>query len=323
MMILTEKLAVINTQFLEDTLQGLSAHPKQMHSKYFYDEKGDLLFQRIMNMPEYYLTDAEMEIMQLQANEIAATITVDGSAFDLIELGAGDATKSIHLLSALINSKVDFKYFPIDISEHVISELDLNLPKELPTLDFEGLNGDYFEMLQKATEISDRRKVVLFMGANIGNMSVEEAVKFCESLKKLFSPQDMLVIGFDLKKNPKKILDAYNDKTGITRNFNLNLLKRINRELNGNFNIDTFEHYASYNPETGECKSYLISLQNQSVQIGDSVFQFEQDEFILMEISQKYSIPEIESLAIQSGFKVKGYFSDKQRYFVDALWSVA
>ena len=323
MMILTEKVAVINTQFLEDTLQGLSTHPKQMHSKYFYDEAGDLLFQRIMNMPEYYLTDAEMEIMQLQANEIAATITVDGSAFDLIELGAGDATKSIHLLSALINSKVDFKYFPIDISEHVISELDLNLPKELPTLDFEGLNGDYFEMLQKATEISDRRKVVLFMGANIGNMSVEEAVKFCESLKKLFSPQDMLVIGFDLKKNPKKILDAYNDKTGITRNFNLNLLKRINRELNGNFNIDTFEHYASYNPETGECKSYLISLQNQSVQIGDSVFQFEQDEFILMEISQKYSIPEIESLAIQSGFKVKGYFSDKQRYFVDALWSVA
>ena len=323
MMILTEKVAVINTQFLEDTLQGLSTHPKQMHSKYFYDEAGDLLFQRIMNMPEYYLTDAEMEIMQLQANEIAATITVDGSAFDLIELGAGDATKSIHLLSALVNNKVDFKYFPIDISEHVISELDLNLPKELPTLDFEGLNGDYFEMLQKATEISDRRKVVLFMGANIGNMSVEEAVKFCESLKKLLAPQDMLVIGFDLKKNPKKILDAYNDKTGITRNFNLNLLKRINRELNGNFNIDTFEHYASYNPETGECKSYLISLQNQSVQIGDSVFQFEQDEFILMEISQKYSIPEIESLALQSGFNVKGYFSDKQRYFVDALWSVA
>jgi len=276
-----------------------------------------------MNMPEYYLTDAEMEIMQLQANEIAATITLDGSAFDLIELGAGDATKSIHLLSALINNKVDFKYFPIDISEHVISELDLNLPKELPTLDFEGLNGDYFEMLQKATEISDRRKVVLFMGANIGNMSVEEAVKFCESLKKLLAPQDMLVIGFDLKKNPKKILDAYNDKTGITRNFNLNLLKRINRELNGNFNIEAFEHYASYNPETGECKSYLISLQNQSVQIGDSVFQFEQDEFILMEISQKYSIPEIESLALQSGFNVKGYFSDKQRYFVDALWSVA
>ena len=323
MMILTEKVAVINTQFLEDTLQGLSTHPKQMHSKYFYDEAGDLLFQRIMNMPEYYLTDAEMEIMQLQANDIAATITLDGSAFDLIELGAGDATKSIHLLSALINNKVDFKYFPIDISEHVISELDLNLPKELPTLDFEGLNGDYFEMLQKATEISDRRKVVLFMGANIGNMSVEEAVKFCESLKKLLAPQDMLVIGFDLKKNPKKILDAYNDKTGITREFNLNLLKRINRELNGNFNIEAFEHYASYNPETGECKSYLISLQNQSVQIGDSVFQFEQDEFILMEISQKYSIPEIESLALQSGFKVKGYFSDKQRYFVDALWSVA
>ena len=323
MMILTEKLAVINTQFLEDTLQGLSAHPKQMHSKYFYDEKGDLLFQRIMNMPEYYLTDAEMEIMQLQANDIAATITLDGSAFDLIELGAGDATKSIHLLSALINNKVDFKYFPIDISEHVISELDLNLPKELPTLDFEGLNGDYFEMLQKATEISDRRKVVLFMGANIGNMSVEEAVKFCESLKKLLAPQDMLVIGFDLKKNPKKILDAYNDKTGITREFNLNLLKRINRELNGNFNVEAFEHYASYNPETGECKSYLISLQNQSVQIGDSVFQFEQDEFILMEISQKYSIPEIESLALQSGFKMNGYFSDKQKYFVDALWRVA
>ncbi|MDN3588789.1 L-histidine N(alpha)-methyltransferase [Pedobacter aquatilis] len=322
-MILTEKVSIKNAQFLYETLQGLSETPKRMHSKYFYDEAGDQIFQQIMDMEEYYLTDSEMEIMKLQSNEIADTIAGDGSGFDLIELGAGDATKSIHLLSALMQKDWNFKYYPIDISAHVISELELNLPISLPNLEFDGLNGDYFEMLKRAAEISKRRKVVLFMGANIGNMTVNEAQHFCISLKQLLAPQDILIIGFDLKKNPKKILNAYNDKAGITKSFNLNLLNRINRELDGDFNLDAFEHYASYNPETGECKSYIISLKNQSVSIGDSIFHFEKDEYILMEISQKYAKPEIEELATSSGFKVAQYFTDTNQYFVDSVWTVS
>jgi len=323
MIISTEQPTISNTQFLTETLEGLSTEPKRMYSKYFYDEAGDLIFQQIMDMDEYYLTNAEMEIMKRQSAEIVNTIAADGSGFDLIELGAGDATKSIHLLKTLIDKNMDFKYFPIDISAHVISELEDKLPGIFPTLNLQGLNGDYFDMLQKATEISTRKKVVLFMGANIGNMSVDEAREFCINLKALLSPNDILIIGFDLKKNPKKILAAYNDKGGITRSFNLNLLSRINRELGGDFNINGFEHYASYNPETGECKSYLISLEKQTVKIKNSAFNFEKDEYILMEISQKYAQQEIEELAGLSGFKVAAYFSDEQGYFVDAIWEVA
>ncbi|RZL53022.1 MAG: L-histidine N(alpha)-methyltransferase, partial [Pedobacter sp.] len=150
-----------------------------------------------------------------------------------------------------------------------------------------------------------------------------EAQAFCAGLKKILSPNDILIIGFDLKKNPQKILDAYNDKAGITSSFNLNLLTRINRELDGNFELNAFEHYASYNPENGACKSYLISLQNQNVSIGGIDFKFLKDEYILMEISQKYSKQEIEELANASGFKVAKYFTDEQHYFVDAVWQVA
>ncbi|GGI25440.1 L-histidine N(alpha)-methyltransferase [Pedobacter mendelii] len=322
MMLTTEKTTVNNTQFLQETLAGLNAGPKRMFSKYFYDETGDHIFQQIMDMEEYYLTNAEMEIMQYQANSIANVISVDNEAFDLIELGAGDATKSIHLLKTLLDKNLNFKYYPIDFSEHVINDLDVNLPAKLPELIFEGLNGDYFDMLKKATEISDRKKVVLFMGANIGNMNVSEARGFCLSLKQLLSPDDILIIGFDLKKNPQQILAAYNDKAGITRSFNLNLLSRINRELDGNFDISAFEHYANYDPETGACKSYLISLKNQIVNIGSNAIHFSENEFIMMEISQKYSLNEIDDLAQSSGFQLINSFTDQQKYFVDAVWKV-
>ena len=310
------------TQFLQETLAGLHAEPKFMRSKYFYDATGDRIFQQIMEMEEYYLTKAEMEILQYQANQISQAILADGSAFDLIELGAGDATKSIHLLKSLLHHQLEFSYFPIDISAHVISDLEESLPKKLPGLNMTGLNGDYFDMLKSATEQSNRRKVVLFMGANIGNMSIADAEKFCSSLKKLLSPKDLLIIGFDLKKNPQQILAAYNDKSGITRSFNLNLLHRINKELEGNFDLNNFEHYASYDPESGACKSYLISLKKQIVNIGQNAIHFAENEHVFMEISQKYSLNDIDQLAEKTGFKPLKRFFDQHQYFVDAIWKV-
>jgi len=308
------------TQFLQETLTGLLSEPKFMLSKYFYDATGDRIFQQIMEMEEYYLTNAEMEILQYQSAQLSQAISADGTAFDLIELGAGDATKSIHLLKSLLDDQMEFSYFPIDISAHVISDLEENLPKKLPSLDIKGLNGDYFDMLKKATGLSTRRKVVLFMGANIGNMTIADAESFCFSLKQLLSPNDLLIIGFDLKKNPQQILAAYNDKAGITRSFNLNLLQRINKELDGNFNIDQFEHYASYDPASGACKSYLISLKNQIVNIGRHAVHFVENEHILMEISQKYSLADIDQLAAKTGFKPLQRFFDRNKYFVDAIW---
>lgn len=310
------------TQFLQETLKGLQSEPKFMLSKYFYDAIGDRIFQQIMDMDEYYLTNAEMEILQNQSAQLSEAISADGTAFDLIELGAGDATKSIHLLKSLLDAQMEFSYFPIDISEHVIADLEENLPKKLPALDITGLNGDYFDMLKKADELSDRRKVVLFMGANIGNMNVADAESFCLSLKQLLAPNDLLIIGFDLKKNPQQILDAYNDKGGITRSFNLNLLHRINKELDADFNIDQFEHYASYDPASGACKSYLISLKNQIVNIGHHVIHFAENEYIFMEISQKYSLGDIDQLATKTGFKPIQRFFDQKKYFVDAIWRV-
>jgi L-histidine N-alpha-methyltransferase len=318
-----QKQPAVAVQFLTETLKGLEATPKYMHSKYFYDEQGDYIFQQIMDMDEYYLTNAEMDILQNQSADLAQIICEHGRTFDLIELGAGDATKSVHLLKELIDQQQVFSYLPIDISAHVIDDLESKLPLQFPTLDIRGLNGDYLDMLKEANMISDRRKVVLFMGANIGNMGADEAAGFCKELRALLSKDDILIIGFDLKKNPAKILAAYNDRAGITRAFNLNLLTRINRELGGDFIVDNFEHYACYDPESGMCKSYLISLSAQEVRIGDAeTISFSKDEYIYMEISQKYSINEIESLASKSGFLCKHHLYDKDNYFVDSIWEV-
>ncbi|WP_316832102.1 L-histidine N(alpha)-methyltransferase [Pedobacter aquatilis] len=317
-----DKTVFVDSQFLNDSIAGLSQHPKRLQSKYFYDKTGDRIFQQIMEMPEYYLTRAEMDIMKTQSAQIADVLELDGSPFDLFELGAGDASKSVHLLKTLLERDIAFTYYPIDISANVIAGLNSSLPRLLPKLDFQGLEGDYFAMLKEVTDRSKRRKVVLFMGANIGNMHPEEAVAFCQSLSKTFSGQDRLIIGFDLKKNPDQVLKAYNDASGITRDFNLNLLRRMNRELGADFEVNAFEHYASYNPESGACKSYLISLHEQRVLIGDTLITFEQNEYILMEISQKYSLEDISRLALNSGFVAEKYFSDSQGYFVDALWKL-
>ncbi|WP_048906752.1 L-histidine N(alpha)-methyltransferase [Pedobacter sp. V48] len=319
----TEKSSPVELQFIADTIAGLKASPKFMHSKYFYDEHGDRLFQQIMDMDEYYLTNAEMDILKNYSGEIARVISAEKTPFDLIELGAGDATKSIHLLRALVARELEFSYLPVDISAHVIGELEDKLPRQLPSLDIKGLNGDYLDMLGKVSSFSGRRKVVLFMGANIGNMHPDQAVKFCAELKQSLSKGDLLIIGFDLKKDPRQILAAYNDAAGITRAFNLNLLERINRELDGDFNLGDFEHYASYDPETGSCKSYLISLTDQLVHIGENeTIQFSENEPVFMEISQKYSIEEIESLAAGSAFRCQQHFFDENSYFVDSIWVV-
>lgn len=314
---------IAESQFMQDILTGLQASPKFMQAKYFYDQEGDLLFQKIMKLEEYYVTNAEMDILTKQSGAIADLITMDNTAFDLIELGAGDATKSIHLLKELSNRKLDFSYMPIDISAGMISHLENHLPKTLPGLAVTGLNGDYFEMLKKGTALSSRRKVVLFMGANIGNMDVAEAEDFCKTLRASLTKGDILIIGFDLKKDPKQILAAYNDSQGITAAFNLNLLTRINRELDADFELDAFEHYPFYDPESGACKSYLISLKSQEVRIGkEALIHFEAYEPIYMEISLKYSLQEIEEMAIATGFQFNQRFFDEHNYFVDAVWMV-
>lgn len=311
-----------NSQFRQDVINGLQKSPKSLPSKYFYDSIGDELFQQIMAMPEYYLTKCELDIFKNKTSEIADVMINGGDSFDLIELGAGDAMKSTYLLKYLSDRKADFTYMPIDISGNILSVLQEQLNTKLPSLEITALEGEYFEMLDKATYISDRRKVVLFLGGNIGNMDVNEAQEFCKQLQERLNPGDMVLIGFDLKKNPQIILDAYNDKSGITAAFNLNLLSRINRGLNADFEISQFEHFQTYDPVNGACKSFLVSLKDQYVLIDDVEIYFEKDEFISVEISQKFSREQIHEFADISGFKIIAEVEDSKGWFVDSIWQI-
>ncbi len=302
-------------------LAGLAAPRKHISSKYFYDATGDALFQQIMRCPEYYPTRCELQILTDHSAEIAALLAAGRAPFDVVELGAGDASKSLHLLRAVLAQDATTTFFPIDISGSVIAALEARLPRELPGLRVGGLHGEYLPMLAESARRSDRPKAVLFMGANIGNMRPAEAEKFCHTLRTHLRPGDQLLIGFDLVKSPHRILAAYNDAGGLTRAFNLNLLHRINRELGGDFDIAAFSHFPSYDPATGACTSHLVSERAQRVRIGDhGPFDFAAGETIHTEISQKYTPAETDALARATGFTPRRHFFDSEGAFLVTLW---
>jgi len=308
-------------QFLKDVVTGLATTPKYLQSKYFYNKRGDELFQKIMQCEEYYLTNCEMEIFSTQTAELADIIIDQHRNFDVVELGPGDAIKSVYLLKEFVNKRAIDTYFPVDISNNIINLLEKKLPEQLPQLNIHGLNGEYISMLKSAKRISDKIKLVLFLGSNIGNIPKENVDEFCRELRAQLSVGDMVLMGIDLKKNPKQILAAYNDGKGYTRDFNLNLLRRMNEELRADFNIDAFEHYATYDPVSGACKSYVISLRDQQVTIPDSIeIKFTENEYIFMEISQKYTIEQIDEIATRCGFEPVAHFFDKNKWFADVIW---
>ncbi|HEY0177231.1 MAG TPA: L-histidine N(alpha)-methyltransferase, partial [Pedobacter sp.] len=180
--------------------------------------------------------------------------------------------------------------------------------------------GEYITALKEAVRLSSQPKVILLLGANIGNMPPAEADNFCSEIRQYLSPNDLAIIGFDLKKHPWVIFKAYNDPSGITRQFNLNLLERINRELYADFKTEQFDHYESYDPETGACRSYLISLKDQEVTIGDTIISFAANEYIFTETSHKYTVEETDRMAIKSGFKPLAHLFDSKKWFTDVIW---
>jgi L-histidine N-alpha-methyltransferase len=312
------------SDFYNDVWRGLNASPKYLQSKYFYDAKGDAIFREIMNCPEYYLTNCELEIFSQHNDDLANTLLSHLHDFDVVELGAGDATKSIYLLEALLKQNVDFTYYPIDISENIIALLNKKLPEKLSGINVKGLNGEYFDMLDKLKEMSNRNKVVLFLGSNVGNILLDNTVDFFTALRSHMSPGDLVLTGFDLKKDPAVVLAAYNDKAGITKRFNLNLLQRINDTFDADFDLLQFEHRPVYNEQTGACKSYLVSKKDQRVRIGEAGWIYlKEGEQIFMEISQKYTVRQTDEFAQAAGFVPVGHFYDERKWFLDALWQVA
>lgn len=310
------------SQFGEDTIEGLSKKQKTLKSKYFYDAKGDEIFQQIMAMPEYYLTRSEMEIFKTQKEQIFQQVCPKGLPFNLIELGAGDGSKTKVLLEHFLSKGIDFTYYPVDISQHILNELVDMLYAEFPELDVVPLNMDYFEALKSMEQFGDRKNITMFLGSNIGNFESNQLEVFLSNLQSHFKPNDKLLLGVDLKKDPDVILEAYNDKTGITASFNMNLLVRMNRELGANFSLDQFKHYPLYEPITGEARSYIVSLADQKVTFDKLNFEveFEAGECIHTEISRKYSVSNLDELAIKCGFMTAKNFYDEKRYYVNSMW---
>lgn len=317
----TQQKTTFASAFEEDCFKGLTSSPKYLLSKYIYDKKGDKLFQDIMAMPEYYLTKCEHNILETHAGDIARMMS-SSTGFDLIELGAGDGQKTRLLLRELLRQDLKFTYLPVDISENVLLELEDSLKKELPQLDIQIQQGTYFKTLEKLADYKSRKKVIMMLGSNIGNLLHKDAVDFLTHISAAMSGEDMLFMGFDQKKHPQIILDAYNDPAGITAAFNKNHLERINSELGGNFNIDEFLHWETYNPESGTAKSFLVSKEEQEVRI-DKIgltVHFDKWETIHTEISQKYDDAIIGWLAEKSDLDISGFYTDEKEYFKNYIF---
>lgn len=307
--------------FAQDVLKGLSAIPKSIPSKYFYDDRGSALFEEIMKLPEYYPTNCEWDIFRNHKQDILKAM--QGNAFSLVDLGAGDAKKTKVLLHHFVKEKADFDYVPIDISKDILEKLLDDLAHELPSLETKAVVAEYFDALDWLRKNHSKRKLVLFMGGNIGNFNKDAAVGFLKKMHEVLEPNDLLLIGIDLKKDPRTIVRAYDDSKGVTAEFNYNLLHRINAELGANFRLENWKHYASYNPITGAMESFLVSSVKQEVFIRelDKTFTFDAYEAVHTEYSFKYTLQEVAELARNSGFNLLTNFTCETP-FLDSIWQV-
>lgn len=311
----------VNFSVAQAVKEGLTKKEKSLPSWLFYDAEGDRLFQEIMNMPEYYLTNCEFDIFQKHKEEILSIISADSAGFNLIEFGAGDGMKTEILLKHFVKQSATFNYKPVDISKNVLNLLQERMQKSIPNLDIKPINKEYFSALDSLNEARKNPMVVLFMGGNIGNFMLEDAQSFVNQIANKLRTGDRIIMGFDMKKDPEMILSAYNDAQGITRQFNMNLLKRLNNDLEADFNIDEFKHYPCYDPQTGTTKSFLISQKQQAVHLKaiDTTINFKAWEHIHVEVSQKFDEDMIENMATEAGLTVEKYFYDEKNYFADVV----
>ncbi len=312
----------VRTTFSEDVRNGLTSTPRSIPSKYFYDDKGSRIFQKIMRMPGYYLTDCEYGIFRDFAPEICQLIGQSGERIDLIELGAGDGLKTSILISRLLENNANFKYIPVDISVDILLNMVRKLRVNFPGLVVSEVAGDYFEVLKNLNFCDDCRKVNMFLGSNIGNFTREETIHFFSQLSGILKKGDMILTGFDLVKEPGIILRAYNDPFGYTRDFNLNLLTRMNLELGADFDLSRFIHFPVYDPGEQTAKSFLVSTCEQDVCIGalDRSFHFEKWESLLTEISRKFTPGDVGELAERTGFRTIKNFTDPKGWYLNTLW---
>jgi dimethylhistidine N-methyltransferase len=296
--------------FLEETIAGLSRSPRTLPCKFFYDEGGANLFQRICELPEYYITRTELKILRLHGAEIASML---GPRIELIGLGTGAGTKTRILIDELDEPAV---YVPIDISKEQLQKSTAWFHKNFPGLQILPVCADYLEHFElPLPRRPSSRSVVYFPGSTIGNFEPPAAADFLHRLVDLAGSGGGLLIGVDLQKDRHVIEAAYNDRAGVTAKFNLNLLARVNRELGADFDLSLWRHRAIYNSTAGRIEMYLISATDQSVRIEDRQFHFQVGEKILTEYSYKYTPQSFVALAYKAGFEFEKMWTDEARLF--------
>lgn len=309
-MVYTHQADIKQKNIKEEILEGLSSSPKKLPTKLFYDESGSILFDKICSLPEYYPTRTELRIMKDNIGEMVDALGKDTM---LIELGSGSSLKTRLILE---KAPRGFLYVPVDISlEHLLKTAEA-LSIDFPDILIHPICADFTEEFDLPENLArtDRKKIVYYPGSTIGNFTPDEAKEFLYDMEELSGKNGALLIGIDLKKDPQVLHAAYNDSQGVTADFNLNMLVRLNREYGADFDISSFRHEAVYNEDAGRIEMYLLSGKRQSVNILDNTFYFDEGEKILTEYSYKYTIEEFGKLA-EDTFKIVKAWTDKNEYF--------
>jgi dimethylhistidine N-methyltransferase len=314
--------STILEDFAKEVMNGLGKKRKKLNPTLFYDQKGSELFEQICVQPEYYLTVTEYKII---IENIKLLLKLyDNKEVCIVELGSGSSRKTKILLNYFLEKQNgNLHYFPIDISQEFLYKSSLKLQGDLPKIIIHPIASDYFDGIETVTKILDSQnnipnnKLILFLGSSLGNFEPKDAIIFLRNIREKVNKEDSLLIGFDLQKKKNILEAAYNDVEGITAKFNLNILERINKELDGEFNLENFEHLAYYNQLKNRIEMHLISKVKQKVSINklNQVFVFKKGETILTEYSYKYTLKSIGELANKSNFKVERNFLDNNEWF--------
>lgn len=305
--------------FADEISHGLKQEPKSINPKFFYDEKGSELFEKICRLPEYYLTRTEIEILKKLNKDFTEHFSDE---IRLIELGSGSSNKTRLLLDILDSFQDKIEYFPIDISE-IIKESSKELQEDYDNLHITSIIDTYERGLEFIKNFDSGQNLIAFLGSSFGNFSPAEGLEFLHKINSTMKEGDLFLIGLDLIKEKKILEDAYDDSQSVTAQFNLNVLSRINNELDGDFDLSNFVHHAKYNEEKQRIEMYLRSVEKQSVSIhkANLSLNFEKDELIHTENSYKYSIPQIKQMLHSTNFKIHNIWQDQNQHYVLVLAS--
>ena len=307
------------TEFAELFRRGLSADPKTLPTRFLYDADGSALFERITELPEYDLTRNETEILAAHAGEILE----ESGAREIVEFGSGSSLKTRLLLAELVHRAAHPRYVPIDISGEFLAASAADLDRDFPALEVAPIAGEYFAALAtlapRLPNLALGRRLFLFLGSNLGNFTPEEAERFLGAVAARMEPGDSLLLGLDLVKDERALVAAYDDAQGVTAAFTLNLLRRANRELGADFDLEAFRHDARWNPDLARMEMGIVSLHDQSANVAGETFSFRNGERVQTEFSHKYTKTSAAALARNAGLDLGHWWTDARGRFADAL----